>query len=107
MRYKRKVRKKEISDEENSCQKDLYIKPFLTPLEVSEILGVSISTVYRYFYTCTIKAVHLRKKTTMNTADYKSEITLPVGLQIRQDTKQWHTACQITNPRTPIWISVT
>ena len=72
MRYKRKVRKKEISDEENSCQKDLYIKPFLTPLEVSEILGVSISTVYRYFYTCTIKAVHLRKKTTMNTADYKS-----------------------------------
>ena len=32
MRYKRKVRKKEISDEEHYCQKDLYIKAFLTPL---------------------------------------------------------------------------
>ena len=69
MRYKRKVRKKEISDEENSCQKDLYIKPFLTPLEVSDILGVSISTVYRYFYTGTIKAVHLRKKTFVRRED--------------------------------------
>lgn len=99
MRYKRKVRKKVKSDEENPYQKDLYIKPFLTALEVSEILGVSISTVYRYFYTNTIKAVHLRKKTFVRREDIDEYFNAAPSYKKRSykkvDDKEYYTLREI------------
>ena len=69
MRYKKKVRKIVNSNEENTQQKDLYLKPFLTPKEVSLLMGVCITTVYRYFYSGTIKAVRLRQRTFIRRED--------------------------------------
>lgn len=60
---KRNLREEAKKEEEIVKMQELSLKPFLTPLEVSVLLGVSVTTVYRYFYSGTIKAVRLRQRT--------------------------------------------
>lgn len=66
---KRNLREEKKIEEQNVKMDEIYLKPFLTPLEISVLLGVSISTVYRYFYNGTIKAVRLRQKTFVRRED--------------------------------------
>ena len=48
---KGKLKEESKSEEQNVKIQELYLKPFLTPKEVSVLLGVCLTTVYRYFYS--------------------------------------------------------
>ena len=62
-------------------------------------MGVSISTVYRYFYTNTIKAVHLRKKTFVRREDideyFKDAPSYKKRSYKKVDDKEYYTLREI------------
>ena len=66
---KGKLKEESKSEEQNVKIQELYLKPFLTPKEVSVLLGVCLTTVYRYFYSGTIKAVRIRQRTFIRRED--------------------------------------
>lgn len=61
-------RKKSVRESEKEAALDkerdaVASRPFLTPSDVALLLDMSVSTVYRCFYSGIIKAVRIRKKT--------------------------------------------
>lgn len=51
---------------------ELETKPFLTPKNLQDLLGVSCATVYRYFELGIIKAVRIRKRTLVRRSDLEA-----------------------------------
>lgn len=101
---KRKIREKEKFEEQNVKMDALYTKPFLTPLEVSVLLDVSISTVYRYFYNGTINGIRLRNKTFVRREDidcyFEKAVLIKKGAITRLMTKN-------TIPYVKLWRNFT
>lgn len=96
---KQKIREKEKIEEQNVKMDELYTKPFLTPVEVSVLLRVSISTVYRYFYTGAINGIRLRNKTFVRREDIDSYFEKAGSYKKRSynklDDKEYYTLREI------------
>ena len=66
---KKKARESKKDDAQNLQSLEIASRPFLTPSDVAFLLGVSVTTVYRCFYSGTLKAVRLRRKTYVRRED--------------------------------------
>ncbi len=55
--------------QEEEAIKEIASHPFLTPTEVARLLNMSLTTVYRCFYSGVIKAVRIRRKTLVRRED--------------------------------------
>lgn len=66
---KEKARESKKDDAQNLQSLEIASRPFLTPSDVAFLLGVSVTTVYRCFYSGTLKAVRLRRKTYVRRED--------------------------------------
>lgn len=67
-------RKKSVRESEKEAALDkerdaVASRPFLTPSDVALLLDMSVSTVYRCFYSGIIKAVRIRRKTLVRRED--------------------------------------
>ena len=67
-------RKKSVRESEKEAALDkerdaVASRPFLTPSDVALLLDISVSTVYRCFYSGIIKAVRIRRKTLVRRED--------------------------------------
>ena len=66
---KKNARESKKDDAQNLQSLEIASRPFLTPSDVAFLLGVSVTTVYRCFYSGTLKAVRLRRKTYVRRED--------------------------------------
>lgn len=74
-------------------------KAFLSPIEVSQLLGISRSTVYRYMSIGQIKALQLRAKTIIRRSDLEKMFDDAPNYRRRsygrKETLQYYTMCDI------------
>ncbi|MGL4853401.1 MAG: helix-turn-helix domain-containing protein [Phocaeicola sp.] len=74
---------------ENEAKQPLQVagvignKPFLTPVEVSTLLRVSLATVYRYMATGVLKALRIRARTRIRMADVEQMFSEDTGYKKR------------------------
>ena len=69
---KREAEKKKIEKENaqgSLIPSELNDKQFLTPKDIANLLGVGLTTVYRYFYSRMLKAVRVRRHTLVRRSD--------------------------------------
>ena len=69
---KREAEKKKIEKENaqgSLIPSELNDKQFLTPKDIANLLGVGLTTVYRYFYSGMLKAVRVRRHTLVRRSD--------------------------------------
>jgi len=62
-------KKKERENESPVIPNEVENKPFLTPKNLQDLLGVSRATIYRYFELGILKAVRIRQRTLVRRSD--------------------------------------